>query len=60
MDTKSREEDEELRLGTDKIIMTCVGVGYSNLSKTMTWLIQMDEYYTAIIFIYSFTNFYLI
>nr|CAG4636166.1 EOG090X05X4 [Eubosmina coregoni]SVE69793.1 EOG090X05X4 [Eubosmina coregoni] len=36
MDTKSREEDEELRLGTDKIIMTCVGVGYSNLSKTMT------------------------
>nr|CAG4641687.1 EOG090X05X4 [Eurycercus lamellatus] len=36
MDTESREEEEELRLGTEKILMTCVGVGYSNLSKTMT------------------------
>ena len=36
MDANSREEDEELRLGTEKILMTCVGVGYSNLSKTMT------------------------
>jgi RNA 3'-terminal phosphate cyclase-like protein len=37
MDANSRgEEDEELRLGTEKILMTCVGVGFSNLSKTMT------------------------
>jgi len=37
MDASSRDvEDEELRLGTEKILMTCVGVGFSNLSKTMT------------------------
>ncbi|WAR22888.1 RCL1-like protein [Mya arenaria] len=27
------EEDEELRLGGEKLLLTCVGVGYSNLSK---------------------------
>ena len=29
------EDDEELQMGGEKIMMTCVGVGYTNLSKTM-------------------------
>ncbi|KAL4235710.1 rRNA-processing endoribonuclease [Mactra antiquata] len=28
-----KEEDEDLRLGGEKLILTCVGVGYTNLSK---------------------------
>lgn len=27
------EEGEELRIGADKLILTCVGVGYANVSK---------------------------
>lgn len=30
------EEDSELRMGAEKILLTCVGTGYTNLSKTMT------------------------
>nr|CAG4645520.1 EOG090X05X4 [Lynceus sp. MCZ IZ 141354] len=29
-------EDEELRTGADKVLLTCVGVGYTNLSKITT------------------------
>jgi len=27
------DHDEDLRLGTDKVMLTCVGLGYSNLNK---------------------------
>ena len=27
------EDDEDLRLGADKVMLTCVGVGYTNLNK---------------------------
>lgn len=27
-------EDEDLHLGGEKVKLTCVGIGYSNLSKT--------------------------
>jgi len=27
------EDDEDLKLGGEKLMLTCVGVGYSNLSK---------------------------
>jgi len=27
------EEDEDLRLGADKVMLTCVGVGYTNMNK---------------------------
>lgn len=30
------EEEEELKLGGEKLLLTCVGVGYSNLSKRIT------------------------
>lgn len=30
---QAQDEDEELRLGGEKLILTCVGVGYSNVSK---------------------------
>lgn len=30
------KDEEDLRVGTDKVLMTCVGAGYTNLSKTMT------------------------
>ena len=30
------EEGEELNLGADKVLLTCVGVGYTNLSKRTT------------------------
>ena len=32
----SEDCEEKLRLGTEKIMLTCVGVGFTNLSKTMT------------------------
>ena len=30
-----KEEEEDLRLGGEKLILTCVGVGYSNVSKAI-------------------------
>nr|CAG4637002.1 EOG090X05X4 [Ceriodaphnia reticulata]SVE72929.1 EOG090X05X4 [Ceriodaphnia reticulata] len=36
METENKNEEENLRIGTEKILMTCVGIGYTNLSKTMT------------------------
>ena len=27
------DEDEDLRLGADKVMLTCVGVGYTNMNK---------------------------
>ena len=32
---KVKEDDEDLRLGGEKLILTCVGVGYSNVSKAI-------------------------
>jgi RNA 3'-terminal phosphate cyclase-like protein len=29
------DEDHELKLGGDKVILTCTGVGYRNLSKVV-------------------------
>ena len=29
------DDDKELQTGGEKVMMTCVGVGYLNLSKTM-------------------------
>ena len=29
------EEEEDLRLGGEKLILTCVGVGFSNVSKAI-------------------------
>lgn len=36
METDARNEEDDLRVGTEKVLMTCVGTGYTNLSKTMT------------------------
>merc|ERR1711915_892221 len=37
LETKKRDEDEEdLNVGADKVVMTCVGIGFSNLSKRTT------------------------
>jgi len=37
LETKRAEEDEEsLCVGTDKVLMTCVGIGFSNLGKRTT------------------------
>jgi len=37
LETKRAEEDEEnLCIGTDKVLLTCVGIGFSNLSKRTT------------------------
>jgi len=33
---KKGDGDEELKLGADKVLMTCIGVGFSNLSKRTT------------------------
>jgi len=33
---KKEEEEESLKTGTDKVVFTCVGVGFSNLSKRTT------------------------
>jgi RNA 3'-terminal phosphate cyclase-like protein len=33
---KKAKDEEELSLGADKVLMTCVGVGYSNISKRTT------------------------
>ena len=30
------EEDRTLRMGADKVVLTCVGVGFTNLSKRQT------------------------
>jgi RNA 3'-terminal phosphate cyclase-like protein len=30
------EEKEDMKLGGEKLLLTCVGVGYSNLSKRIT------------------------
>ena len=30
------EEEEDMKLGGEKLLLTCVGVGYSNLSKRIT------------------------
>ncbi len=34
LETKS--EEENLRTGTDKVLLTCVGIGFTNLSKRTT------------------------
>jgi len=36
LETKTNTEEEELQLGADKVLMTCVGTGYSNISKRTT------------------------
>jgi len=37
LETKTEdEEDKELRMGTDKVLLTCVGTGITNLSKRTT------------------------
>jgi len=33
---KEDEEDNSLRMGADKVVLTCVGVGFSNMSKRNT------------------------
>ena len=30
------DEEQELKLGADKVMLTCVGVGYSNMNKKTT------------------------
>merc|ERR1712013_557863 len=30
---KGDEEDNSLRMGADKVVLTCVGVGFTNMSK---------------------------
>lgn len=32
---KKEDEEEELKLGGEKLILTCVGIGYSNVSKAI-------------------------
>jgi len=34
LDTKTNDEDEdEVNMGTTKVIMTCLGIGYTNINK---------------------------
>ena len=33
---EDEEEDKELNLGADKVLLTCMGTGYTNLSKRTT------------------------
>ncbi|XP_022248586.1 RNA 3'-terminal phosphate cyclase-like protein [Limulus polyphemus] len=33
---KKNDEEENLQLGTDKVILTCVGIGFTNLSKKVS------------------------
>ncbi|XP_070564203.1 RNA 3'-terminal phosphate cyclase-like protein [Ptychodera flava] len=35
IETKSAEEDNDQKMGGDKVMLTCLGVGFSNLSKTI-------------------------
>ncbi|XP_077982043.1 RNA 3'-terminal phosphate cyclase-like protein, partial [Glandiceps talaboti] len=35
IDTKSADEDESKMIGGDKVLLSCLGVGFSNLSKTI-------------------------
>lgn len=35
VDEQKNEEEEELKLGGEKLILTCVGIGYSNVSKAI-------------------------
>lgn len=32
---EQQKEDEDERKGGEKVLMTCVGAGYSNISKTL-------------------------
>ena len=32
----TEQDDEDLRMGADKVVATCVGVGFTNLSKRTT------------------------
>uniref|UniRef100_T1IWQ7 F5/8 type C domain-containing protein n=1 Tax=Strigamia maritima TaxID=126957 RepID=T1IWQ7_STRMM len=42
LEAKSDEDDEELNIGAKKVVMTCVGVGFTNLSKTTIFFIQIN------------------
>merc|ERR1712062_481400 len=33
LETFFSQDEEDLRLGADKVMLTCVGVGYTNLNK---------------------------
>ena len=35
-DANLTEEDEELQMGADKVLLACVGIGFTNLSKRTT------------------------
>ena len=36
------ENDEDLNIGSDKVNLACVGVGFTNLSKRTTWNIYRN------------------
>nr|CAG4651815.1 EOG090X05X4 [Triops cancriformis] len=36
METQTRDEEDDLKIGADKVVMTCLGVGFTNLSKITT------------------------
>jgi len=37
LETRQKVDNEdEMQLGADKVLMTCVGMGYSNISKRTT------------------------
>ena len=38
-------DTDELQTGGEKVMMTCVGIGYSNLSKTMVWVTSTIHFY---------------
>ena len=35
LEPHKREDTDELKLGDDKILLTCMGVGFSNLNKVL-------------------------
>nr|CAG4647894.1 EOG090X05X4 [Moina brachiata]SVE93005.1 EOG090X05X4 [Moina brachiata] len=35
IDVEDNQDESSLRMGSEKVLLTCVGAGYSNLSKTM-------------------------
>lgn len=35
LEPHKREDTDDLKLGDDKILLTCMGVGFSNLNKVL-------------------------
>lgn len=36
LETKAEKDEDSLKTGSDKVLLTCVGIGFNNLSKRTT------------------------